>query len=177
MSVNSDAAVNDVNQEDREEITIRPGTPEDHVLIHDSWRKSYNGTTNAHAPTPGDYGATQRQVIDICLETSDVAVITLPDMPDQIIGWICYRRTEAAAIIHWLHVKKWAWGRRFGELLIKHAVGDSKQVFYTHSPRGPRMRAAERLTAWLNDELGRPARYNPWLIFSTTKGSSPCRKS
>ena len=99
-------------QERRNPIRLRMADASDAPMIYSNWLKSYAGQ-NKHIPkTVVD--KIHRQVVGRLLSEAHtvVAVVDLPDLDDEICGWLCAQRSEKFFISHWGYVKREY--RRFG---------------------------------------------------------------
>ena len=93
-------------QERRIPIRLRMADASDAPMIYSNWLKSYAGQ-NKHIPkTVVD--KIHRQVVGRLLSEAHtvVAVVDLPDLEDEICGWVCAQRSEKFFITHWGYVKR-----------------------------------------------------------------------
>jgi len=93
-------------QERRIPIRLRMADASDAPMIYSNWLKSYGGQ-NKHIPKTV-VNKMHRQVVGRLLSEAHtvVAVVDLPDLDDEICGWVCAQRSEKFFITHWGYVKR-----------------------------------------------------------------------
>lgn len=86
------------------ELALRPATPADANLIRHDWFLSYrnNGSKDVSELRPDVYNQ-QNILIEQLLAECPPIVATFPQVPDEIVGWVC--RDLKRPIIHFVYVK------------------------------------------------------------------------
>lgn len=152
-------------------FALRKGEPDDLRFVGESWRRHYSDSNWARCPGGKDeYIATQKQVIATALATSEVLVAYPAEPrnePQQILGWVCYRRPS---VVHYVFVKPYYRQQGIGRALLitaLPALADLKtKVYVTHGWRPPHGKG-DGINAVMDraQRLGIRLELNPALIF------------
>lgn len=119
--------------------TIRPVEPDEFAYVISTWHKAHRRASDLPWC---EYKPMQRRTIIRCLARSSVYVLSPPDDPSRILGWICAQHDPGELVVHYVYVRPEE--RRKGHMtaLLRHAWGDrTARVVYSHRPE---LRAVER---------------------------------
>lgn len=90
-----------------EVLKFRRARPDEAALVRSSWFESYRkGGCAPEVPFP-TYKTGQNEIMDRLLGRGQVWVATLTEVPDEVLGWVCFDETA----IHYVYVKQ-AYRRR-----------------------------------------------------------------
>ena len=98
----------------------------DQILILDSWLKSMRKSPDGYLPDDLFF-PTHRLMIMKMLDTCTVEVITPPDSPNFILGYIVYDK----GVVHWVYVKKDYRNSGIAKSLIERAKDEKGDVVLT----------------------------------------------
>jgi|1185.fasta_scaffold518409_1 GNAT superfamily N-acetyltransferase len=166
---------------------LRAFVEADRQLVRDSWRRSYSGPWSdfARAPTFDAFMRGQSAAMDHALASSEAVIACAPDLDDQILGWICFRRPD---VLHYLFVKTDFRGHGLGGALFAEAFPPSVERIYSthiHTIRTPTRLVVRKLgddridrdhpvPAWFL--FGRRLTFSPWMIFAPTAAPATATK-
>lgn len=148
------------------DVLLRPGEPGDMDFVASSWRRNYDAAYQSIVCPGGigEYIATQSQVIDVCLRTSEVVVAHPPGRREQILGWCCYREPS---VVHYVFVKPYYRRAGIGRWLLRAALGRppvGPVVFTTHRWNFKHAEGIGAICTRVQRD-GVRIEYNPALIF------------
>ena len=81
--------------------SIRRATDADTRFVHSSWHTAYWKTSAHKHLTREVYDPGQDRRIDRLLFESHVLVAFFPEVPDEILGWVCMKKD----VLHYAYVK------------------------------------------------------------------------
>lgn len=128
---------------------LRPMREDDRNYVLSSWLRSYAESGEFRGVTRAVYFALYEPLVKRLLERSTVAVATLPEATDVVLGWMAIEDDA----LHYLLVKpRW---RKLGiAKWLLGSIGDVGGTVYTHAfPRG----VGEKLipASWTYDPMRR----------------------
>jgi GNAT superfamily N-acetyltransferase len=116
--------------ESREPLRFRRARPDELHLVKSSWFESYRKGGCAPEVAFPTYRTGQNRVMENLLARAPVWVATLEDVPDEVLGWVCYDDKA----VHYLYVKQAYRKRRIATALLSLARAAGAKEF-THPTR------------------------------------------
>jgi GNAT superfamily N-acetyltransferase len=101
--------------------------PSDLPLVMDSWLRSYE-PKGLQGIDRARYYRNQRVVCERLVKQCLVVVAEMLLLKRELAGWCCYDH----GVVHYVYVKRNLRGHDVGTELVEHAIGDCKEVLYTH---------------------------------------------
>lgn len=84
---------------------IADATPDDLVVVCDSWRRSYRESPGTHRWPQAAYDAWIGVRLDELLPRSRVTVARPVDWPEGVLAWVASEQREGAYVVHWAFCK------------------------------------------------------------------------
>src|SRR5512139_3993436 len=113
-------------------VLTRPGKPEDHALVFDSYLKSWRINKAAGTIPNHLFYDLQRTLLEDLLARGAQLYIAYPTgHEDLILGWACAEEKEGKTVLHYLYVKDPYLGLGLPGILLKCLPG-SQPGFVTH---------------------------------------------
>ncbi len=120
-------------------VSLRRATRDEERLIIDSWARSFS--SSVRIPRELDcwvWHKMHRLWIVEQLQSCEVLVAVMPDVPDEVIGWVCWEPAGSHPLaLHYAYVKPDL--RRYGvaTMLVRAAVEGADERGYRQSHRTP----------------------------------------
>ena len=125
--------------------SIRRATPDDIIFVRASWHTNFWKLSARKHVTKNVYDPGQEKRINRLLFESHVLVAFFPEVPEEILGWVCMRQE----VLHYAYVKSTY--RRRG---IASGLVAGQASCYTHATD----RGGAQFAASIN------AQYNPYRL-------------
>lgn len=143
-------------------VRVREGYPEDAPLIFSSWLKSFKDKGLSKLVVREVYFSEQHKLIERLLKTAKTLIACDPKDAASIYGWLCYEEVEGVFVLHYAYTKNSFRSLGIFEALLKETGHDTKNAsLYTHwTPNAASMEQKFNML------------YHPYILLNYNKGQS-----